>query len=259
MAFVKSILLAFSMFSAIPMPRVEWNEKNMRYLMPAFPLIGLVIGLLMRAILYLADAIAWSKEAEVIVRALLPLLLMFLPLAVTGGIHMDGFMDTCDALGSHADREKKLAIMKDSHCGAFAVMGAVVYFIADFVLLSLWCRFPSGSLLLIFLFSRLLSAFSVATFSPAKDSGLVRTFSDAGARTFTAVWSAVFFVLITVAGFFFFRWQALALAVTQLFVFVCYFFLTRRHFGGITGDTSGWFLQMAEILSLLAGLFFRAG
>jgi len=138
-------------------------------------------------------------------------------------------------------------------------MGAVVYFIADFVLLSLWCRFPSGSLLLIFLFSRLLSAFSVAIFPPAKDSGLVRTFSDAGSRTFTAVWSAVFFVLITVAGFFFFRWQALALAVTQLFVFFCYFFLTRRHFGGITGDTSGWFLQMAEILSLLTGLFFRAG
>ena len=32
------------MFSALPMPQFDWNEKNMRYAMCAFPLIGVVIG-----------------------------------------------------------------------------------------------------------------------------------------------------------------------------------------------------------------------
>ena len=45
-----------------------------------------------------------------------------LPLLVTGGIHADGFCDTVDALSSHAEREKMLEILKDSHCGAFAVI-----------------------------------------------------------------------------------------------------------------------------------------
>ena len=35
-----------AMYSKIPMPRVEWNEKNMKYAMCFFPLVGVVTGLL---------------------------------------------------------------------------------------------------------------------------------------------------------------------------------------------------------------------
>ena len=48
-------------------------------------------------------------------------------LLVTGGIHMDGYMDTMDALHSYGSREKKLEILKDSHIGAFAVIMTVLY------------------------------------------------------------------------------------------------------------------------------------
>lgn len=44
-----------------------------------------------------------------------------MPLLVTGGIHIDGFSDTMDALSSHAERQKKLEIMDDPHIGAFGV------------------------------------------------------------------------------------------------------------------------------------------
>ena len=46
MKILETIVVAFSMFSALPMPRVDWNEDNMRYSLCAFPLIGAVIGLL---------------------------------------------------------------------------------------------------------------------------------------------------------------------------------------------------------------------
>ncbi|MBQ7157937.1 MAG: adenosylcobinamide-GDP ribazoletransferase [Treponema sp.] len=253
-----SVLLAFSMFSAIPMPRTEWNEKNMRYMMCAFPLVGVVIGALVQGVWALASCAGAEADFCAMVRRLMPLVLVLIPVAVTGGIHVDGFMDTCDALSSHADREKKLAIMKDSHAGAFSVLGCVLYFLADFVLFGEWCRGSIGVLPLIFVFSRLLSAFSVATFPIAKDSGLVRTFSDAGAKRFTAVWCAFWFVSLAVVAVFCFRWQGGAVVLAQVIVFAWYFVMTRRQFGGITGDTAGWFVQMAEIVSLAAGLFARA-
>ena len=52
MIVLQTIAVAFAMFSAIPVPQFEWNEKNMRYAMCAFPLIGVVIGCL----LYTSDA-----------------------------------------------------------------------------------------------------------------------------------------------------------------------------------------------------------
>ena len=55
--------------------------------------------------------------------------LVLVPVIVTGGIHVDGLLDTSDALSSWRDREKRLEILKDSHAGAFAVITACVYFL----------------------------------------------------------------------------------------------------------------------------------
>ena len=50
MKFLEPMIIAFSMYSKIPMPRIEWNKENMKYTMCFFPLIGVVTG----AIIYLA-------------------------------------------------------------------------------------------------------------------------------------------------------------------------------------------------------------
>ena len=114
MNILRSIVMAFCMFSRIPMPTVEWKNENMRYMLCAFPLVGAVIGLVLWLWQLLAAALGFG-----------PLLwaagLTLLPVAVTGGIHMDGFCDVSDALASHAPAEKKRAILKDSHTGAFAM------------------------------------------------------------------------------------------------------------------------------------------
>ena len=262
MRFFKSLVLAFSMFSAIPMPRVDWNEKNLRYMLCAFPLVGAVIGVAEFCVYACAEKLLVPQNIGLV--RLVPLALVLIPVAITGGIHLDGFMDTSDALSSHADREKKLAILKDSHAGAFAVLGCVLYFLCQFSLMQELCRSLFGDakttvsfysqhcviFSLTFVLSRLLSAFSVATFPIAKDSGLVRTFSDASAKRFTALWCAVWFSLISVAMVYFFCWRGAAVILTMLFVFGGYFLMVRRAFGGITGDTAGWFVQVSELLSL---------
>lgn len=117
---MQSLIIAFAMYSKLPMPRVDWNEKNMRYAFCWFPFVGLVIGLVEWGTFYLLEL---CRAGGVLKGAVLTVL----PLLITGGIHLDGFMDTTDARSSYGDREKKLAILKDSHVGAFAVIGCGMY------------------------------------------------------------------------------------------------------------------------------------
>ena len=92
-----SCIIAISMYSKIPMPNVEWSEDRMRYVMCFFPLVGIVQGAALGLWLHFAlDVLNLSVGAAALTGAAIPLL-------VTGGIHMDGFLDTMDAI--HSDRK----------------------------------------------------------------------------------------------------------------------------------------------------------
>ena len=109
----QTIAVALAMFSALPVPQFDWNEKNMRYALCAFPLVGVICG----ALWCLCGALPLPDAAQTAGFCLIPVW-------VTGGIHLDGYADTCDALASYGDTAKKLAILKDPHCGAFAALDA---------------------------------------------------------------------------------------------------------------------------------------
>lgn len=253
MSFFKSIILSFSTFSAIPMPRIEWNSKNMRYMMCAFPLVGALIALFCAAFVIFAQYLTGIHKN--LSPTLLALIFTLIPVFISGGIHLDGFMDTCDALASHASREKKLEILKDSHSGAFAILGCVLYFLSYFVLSLEVFRRPLHLINLlplfsIFMISRILSAFAVSTFPIAKDSGLVHTFASATIKNFTALWCSFWLILISMLLIYFFNFLGIALVATSLSIFCLYFLVAVRNFGGITGDTAGWFVQICEISAL---------
>ena len=93
----ESVDVTFSMYSAIPMPQIEWNEKNMKYMLAFLPLVGVVQAALLLGWTALSGCLAVNGVLFAAVAALIPLL-------VTGGIHMDGLCDTADALASHQTR-----------------------------------------------------------------------------------------------------------------------------------------------------------
>lgn len=101
----KSIAIAFSMYSKIPMVQFEWKEEDMRYSMCFFPLVGIVIGLLSWCWWLFCQQFDIGKMCFAFVGIAIILL-------VTGGIHMDGYMDTMDALHSYGSREKKTGNLK---------------------------------------------------------------------------------------------------------------------------------------------------
>lgn len=94
MRYLRAVSMAFSMYSRLPMPWVRWSDDCRAWVLCAFPLVGAVLGLLLLAWSALADLLTLTPQLRAAGAVLLPL-------AYTGGIHMDGFCDTCDALASH--------------------------------------------------------------------------------------------------------------------------------------------------------------
>lgn len=98
----------------------DWNKENMKYTFCFFPFIGLVIG----ALSYL---VGWAGGKFGFNPSFVSAVLVLVPVMVTGGIHVDGLLDTSDALSSWQERERRLEILKDSHAGAFAVITACAF------------------------------------------------------------------------------------------------------------------------------------
>ena len=236
----QTLAVAFAMFSAIPVPQFEWNEKNMRYALCAFPLIGGIIG----GLWCLCGVLPLPAPARAAGFCLVPVW-------VTGGIHLDGYADTCDALSSYGGREKKLEILKDPHCGAFAVIRLCSYFAAYLALCACVQFTPRAGLLwtLALVLERALSGLAVAAFPMAKNTGLAHTFATAADRR------TVRNVLLFLAALLSAALAALGggvLAAAALAVFWRYHAVAKTQFGGITGDLAGWFLQKAELWMLAA-------
>ena len=226
MTVLQTIAVAFAMFSALPVPQFEWNEKNMRDAMCAFPLIGLVCG----GLWCLCGVLPLPELARAAAFCLVPV-------AITGGIHLDGYADTSDALSSYGDREKKLEILKDSHCGAFAVIRLCCYFVAYFGLCGSVRFTPRAGLCwtLALVLERALSGFAVAAFPLAKDTGLAHTFATAAdkqtVRRFLCGLSALLILALTALG-------GGGLAAAALLALWCYYFVAKKQFGGITGRST---------------------
>lgn len=236
----RSLCVAFSMYSKIPVPQVEWTKESMKYCICFFPAVGAVIG----AATLLWDFLAGQRlEGSPLFTAVL----ILLPVLISGGIHLDGLLDTADALSSYKPKEEKLEILKDSHAGAFAVIVGICWFVMDYGIYSEADTKTLQVLAIGFVLSRSLSGLSMVTFRMAKNTGLAATFSDMALKGHVRVVMAVY-VLFCGAGM-----MAISLPygtaalVGAAVIFVWYGRMSYRKFGGITGDLAGFFLQNCEL------------
>ena len=249
------LVIAFSMYSRIPAPQVRWTEERMRYALCFFPMVGLVMGGLLCGfgagvrLLGLEEGLAYPVGGTV------------LPLLVTGGIHMDGFLDVADARASFGDRERKLEILKDPHVGAFAVIRTAVYLLTYMAVFSELPRKGLPVMGAVYVLTRAMSGLSVTAFPKARKDGLAVSFAEgARRRTVTAV-----MICYGAACLLFLAWYGglIMAAVTggwALVLFGWYYRTAMREFGGMTGDLAGWFLQTAELwLMAVAAVVFRIG
>ncbi len=241
-----SFVIAFSMYSRIPMPQVEWTRERMKYAMCFFPLIGAVIGVLQLLVYWACNRFGFSYFGK-----LFPVIL---PILITGAIHMDGLLDVIDARSSHMETERKLEILKDPHTGAFAIIGCGVYLLLYAAVFGELRPNMLPAFGMIFILTRALSGLAVVTFPMAKKSGLAASFSGAAHKRTVGI-VMILYLLIGEVGIWYFS-GILAAAIVFLIaslVYWYYYTMAKREFGGITGDLAGYFLQICE-LALVAGL-----
>jgi len=249
---LRSLAVAISTYSKIPVPHFNWEEKDMEYSMVFFPVVGVFIGAFQYLLFLLCDHFSVGKILFAVLATILPLL-------ITGGIHFDGYLDVCDARSSYASKEKKLEILKDPHVGAFAIIHGIIYVLLTF---GLWTEVIEKAennktyFLLIgvsYVISRILSAISVVTFKKAKSQGMVSSMAKAQNKKVNVILILEFVIVLGLLAFFF-QLLAFAIVIPFALVFLYYRLMSYKVFGGITGDLAGWFLQMAELMGL-AGVF----
>ena len=244
MNLLRSFFIAFSMYSKIPMPRTEWTKEAMRYAMCFFPLIGAVIGGLVYLWLYLSGDRAGSLFVTAVA--------VLIPVAVSGGIHLDGLLDTADALSSYKSREEKLEILKDSHAGAFAIIVGICYFILDMGVYSEVRMEQMSVLALGFILSRALSGLALVTFPVAKNTGLAATFSDMAVKKTVRNTMCVYIVAAGAAMVALSLPYGVAALIGAGLTYAYYHHMSIEKFGGITGDLAGFFLSVSELVMALA-------
>ena len=245
----QSLIIALSMYSRIPMPRIEWNEKNMKYSLVFLPLVGVITGAIVYALFTLMNLYEFGN-------LFMACVLSVTPLIINGGIHMDGFLDTVDALSSYGDKEKKLEILKDPHCGAFAVIAGIIYAVIS---VGFWSEIKSNQIVLFicagYVISRTLSGLAVAAFPLAKNTGLAATFQNASHKKNVKL---IFIVMLLAeaAGVILINPMVGAIVIlVSMVVYAYYYFMSKSRFGGITGDLAGYFLQIYELVILLVMVF----
>lgn len=228
------------MYSKIPMPHIDWTKERMRYVFCFFPVIGAVIGVIQ--ILWMHVGMRVTGNADFFTAVL-----VLIPIVITGGIHFDGFLDTCDALSSYKTMEEKLEILKDSHAGAFAILMGCCYFVLDYGVFHAVDLRAIRLLAIGYMLSRAFSGLAVVAFRKAKNTGLAATFSDSAQKKTVAVTMICYIAVCAVLMILTDPVIGSICFLTALAVFGWYRYMSYQKFGGITGDLAGFFLQVCEL------------
>lgn len=170
------------------------------------------------------------------------------PWCLTGFIHLDGFMDCCDAVLSRREQARRREILKDSHVGSFAVICLVLLAMAGY---SVWlCPGEADrlwALPLVCAGARCVSVGAVLGLKPLETSGYHAMGQSRGAAATAWALGAVFVGLgVLVSG-----WGFLPPAMA-IFVAAVTAFSLRRNLGGMCGDISGAAITLGEMAGCAA-------
>ncbi|MCM3713661.1 adenosylcobinamide-GDP ribazoletransferase [Halalkalibacter oceani] len=230
------IVLAIQFLTILPLKKnVEWDERRASASVAAYPLVGLILGACLALQGYLL--LQYSPMSPLIIA----LYVLSFSLLFSGGLHVDGWADFCDAVFSRRERARKLEIMKDPRLGTFGALG--VLFLLGWRFAFIWELVQAGSgpflfgLFLIPVIMRLLLGWQLLLGQFARQEGMAAALRPAQNRTVMItyiVWSLLTVALIVIIYppfLILFGGAALFLAIWLKWV--------RQQIGGITGDTVG--------------------
>ncbi len=244
--YIKAFCMSFSMFCAIPTPFAHVWEDSVRSLMLVmFPFVGTVIGLIWALAAYLLDAIKCPQMFMAAFLALMPYLL-------TGGIHLDGYMDCCDAIFSRRPLEKKREILKDSHVGSFAVIALATLFMFGFAAFAS-ADGTENMLTLVFIctVSRACSALGVSILRPMGHSEYAGSFQkDVSRGNITAI--CIILAVADILSFVFCGSTGLIACAATILGYIAGAAYGFENLDGFSGDVTGFGTTIGELCGIIA-------
>lgn len=247
MTFLKGFLLNLQFFTALPISlTLPLDKKHLNSSIKSFPLMGLMQGILYGVLLYLL--INWTPFSSLAIA----FAIWLLTILITGGLHLDGWIDASDAYFSFQDKEKRLEIMKDPRTGAFGILSVIVLLSTRFLFIYEIITYTTMATYLMIAILPFLSkgimGMVLVTVPAAKKDGLAFSFGQAGNVRSLVVYPLyliiVGIVLMSVSV------EMLAPALILLIVAVGSYFFIRvkavKWFGGITGDVLGASVEGTE-------------
>ncbi|MDA8440847.1 MAG: adenosylcobinamide-GDP ribazoletransferase [Peptococcaceae bacterium] len=208
-----------------------------------FPVVGLLLGAILAGIGYVATL----KLLPGVVGAVL----LVAEIVLTGGLHLDGYMDTMDGLFSGRSRERILEIMKDSRVGAHAVIALGGLFVLKYALLVQIAALGEWRLLILMpAVARFNMCIGPSLFAYARPDGLGKGF----AQFFRLRYLLLTALYTLVAAGLLLSWRGIIIfAITTLWSVVFASFVARR-LGGLTGDVYGALSELGELVVLLTAV-----
>lgn len=237
---LRSFLLATAFLTRVPVRIAPARPGELARALAFFPAVGLGLGAVLAGVAWIARAgvLSWSLTAVVVVTVLA---------VVTGGLHLDGLADVFDAWGGgRRERERMLAIMRDSRIGAHGTVAVALVLIAKVVALAEVLSHGGTPVLVAFPAAARWAVVPLVAFFPyAREQGLGVAFRSASGLAHlaiaTAVVAALAFWLGTLAPF------VAALAIALLLAAPL-----NAMLGGLTGDVYGAAIELAEVAFLIA-------
>ncbi|MDO4289284.1 MAG: adenosylcobinamide-GDP ribazoletransferase [Eubacterium sp.] len=238
---MRKFLIAISFFTRIPITLKDVSEEEFYESMILMPVVGLLVGAVLLGAAWLFSYIH--------VLQLQALLLLIVYIWFTGGLHLDGFADTTDALFSARDHAKMMEIMKDSRLGSFGAIGLILLF------LTLWSCYtvvlPDYPLavLLLPMVGRY-CAIQACCFSTYAEGG-----GGLGKRIVEMTRPVHVFIYILLIGLFAWfvvgRLAFFAFLITAVLGLLLTLYLKKK-IGGMTGDTIGMTIELTQALYLVS-------
>lgn len=236
------LLIALEFLTVLPLRQQAGAEPDaFPRSVPFFPWVGLLLGLALVGLDFLLGAVL----APGVVNALLVVALMVL----TGALHLDGLMDSCDGLLCAKPAEKRLEIMRDSRVGGFGVAGAVAVVLLKYAALGalIGPARPIG-LLLAPTLARWAMVYAMVAFPYGRSQGLGSMFRPAEGRRALLLATVAALLIAVVAG----GWRGPGLLVLVWLGTWLVAKFTMARIPGLTGDVYGAVNEIGETLVLLA-------
>jgi len=236
-----SFLLALKFLTSIPiLRRREVSPQELGRSIAYFPAIGIIIGLLLAGLNWLLTFILPPAVVNV-------LLVTFL-VVITGALHLDGLVDTCDGIAGHKTTEERLKVMRDSRAGGFGIIGVCCLLLVKFIALnSVPEDMKMATLILMPTLSRWIVVWAVFAYPYARKTGLGKVFKEEA--------NLKRFILATLTAL------AAALVLGRLYGFIIMLLIwliswavaayLKRKFAGLTGDNYGAINEVAEVSVLI--------